>query len=157
MGDWVHKMALGILNAMVPHLWQYLRYWWNEANFSSTRITFNRLYLPTFIRFHDFHWAEPPTDVVSFHGHCLTCYLSKTATKILLQTGDGIHDSRLLAYVRWLHMIGQLFVWELSSMWGRNGAAIHWLFIHGRLATRRRFVSSPVTWSHFRWARFHDH
>ena len=32
------------MNTMVPHLWQYLRYWWNEVNFLSTRIRFDRLY-----------------------------------------------------------------------------------------------------------------
>ena len=37
-------MALGILNTMVKLLWQYLRYLSNEANFSSTMITFDRLY-----------------------------------------------------------------------------------------------------------------
>ena len=30
---------------MVTHLWQYLRYWWNEVNFSFTRITSDSLYL----------------------------------------------------------------------------------------------------------------
>ncbi len=37
-------MAPGILNAMVRHLWLYLRYWWNEIDFSSAMITFDRLY-----------------------------------------------------------------------------------------------------------------
>ena len=36
-------MALGMLNTVVPLLWHYLRYWWNERNFSSTVITFDRL------------------------------------------------------------------------------------------------------------------
>ena len=35
-------MAL-VLNAMVSHLWLYLTYWWNEVDFSSTGITFDRL------------------------------------------------------------------------------------------------------------------
>ncbi len=39
-------MALGLLNMMVPHLALYLRYWWNKVNFSSARITFDRLYTP---------------------------------------------------------------------------------------------------------------
>ncbi len=38
-------MALGVLNAMVPRLWLYLRYWWNEVDFSSATITFDRLYM----------------------------------------------------------------------------------------------------------------
>ena len=37
-------MVLGVLNAMVPRLWLYLRYWWNEVYFSSATITFDRLY-----------------------------------------------------------------------------------------------------------------
>ena len=37
-------MVPGILNIMVTLLWQYLRYWWKEMNFSSTWITFDRLY-----------------------------------------------------------------------------------------------------------------
>ena len=37
-------MALGVLNARVPRLWLYLRYWWNKLNFSSATITFDRLY-----------------------------------------------------------------------------------------------------------------
>ena len=40
-------MALGILNAVVQYLWQYVRYWVNEVSFSSTRITFDRLYART--------------------------------------------------------------------------------------------------------------
>ncbi len=39
-----NMMALGVLNAMVPLLWWYLKYWWNEIEFSSTRITFYRVY-----------------------------------------------------------------------------------------------------------------
>ena len=39
-----HMMALNMRNKMVPHLWQYLRYWWNERNFSSIMTTFDRLY-----------------------------------------------------------------------------------------------------------------
>ncbi len=42
--DWTHMMALGILNTMAPRLWQSPRYWRNGVNFSSTRITFDRLY-----------------------------------------------------------------------------------------------------------------
>ncbi len=42
-------MALGGLNAMVPSSWKYLRYWWNVVNFSSTRITFDRLFAATTI------------------------------------------------------------------------------------------------------------
>ncbi len=34
-------MVLGVLNTMVPHLWLYLRYWSNEVDFSSARITFD--------------------------------------------------------------------------------------------------------------------
>ncbi len=46
MWEWVHKMAPGVLNTIVhvPHLWLYLKYWWNEVDFSSARITFDRLY-----------------------------------------------------------------------------------------------------------------
>ena len=29
--------------AMVPHLWLYLKYWWNEGDCSSTRISFDRV------------------------------------------------------------------------------------------------------------------
>ena len=36
-------MALGILNVMVPCVWLYLRYSWNEVHFSSAMITFDRL------------------------------------------------------------------------------------------------------------------
>ena len=32
-------MALGIVNTMVPIMYQYLRYLWNEVIFSSARIT----------------------------------------------------------------------------------------------------------------------
>ena len=35
-------MAPGILNTIVQLLLQYPRYWWNEVNFSSTSITFDR-------------------------------------------------------------------------------------------------------------------
>ena len=45
MWDYTHKMMPGILNTVVACLWLYLRYWWNEGNFSSTRITFDRLHL----------------------------------------------------------------------------------------------------------------
>ncbi len=45
MWDRAHKMAPGILNTMVPPLWLYLKYWWNEINFSSTRNTFDRHYV----------------------------------------------------------------------------------------------------------------
>ena len=45
MWDWAHKMAPGILNTMAPHVWLYLRYWWNRVNTSSTGITFDRLYI----------------------------------------------------------------------------------------------------------------
>ena len=38
-------MAPGILNTIIPHLWQFLRYWWNAVNFLSTKITFDRVYL----------------------------------------------------------------------------------------------------------------
>ena len=38
-------MAPGILSKMVPHLGLYPRYWWSKVNFSSTRITFDVLYL----------------------------------------------------------------------------------------------------------------
>ena len=37
-------MAPGILNTMVAHLWQYLRYRWNETNLLSAMITCDRLY-----------------------------------------------------------------------------------------------------------------
>ena len=37
-------MAPGILETMVTLLWQYLIYWWNEVDISSTRITFDRLH-----------------------------------------------------------------------------------------------------------------
>ena len=31
--EYAHMMALGVLNTMVPRLWLYLRYWWNEVHF----------------------------------------------------------------------------------------------------------------------------
>ena len=37
-------MAPGILSPMVPHLCLYLRYWWNNVNFLSAVITFDKLY-----------------------------------------------------------------------------------------------------------------
>ncbi len=43
--DETPMMAPGILKTMVPHPWLYLRYWWNEVDFSSAMITFDRLYL----------------------------------------------------------------------------------------------------------------
>ena len=43
-------MALGVLNTMITHVWQYLRYWWNEVNFSSARITFDRVYQSSLIK-----------------------------------------------------------------------------------------------------------
>ena len=38
-------MAPGVLNTMVQHLSLYLTYWWNRVNFSSARITFDKLYI----------------------------------------------------------------------------------------------------------------
>ena len=37
-------VALGVMNAIVPRLSKYLRYWWKEVEFSSTRIPFDRVY-----------------------------------------------------------------------------------------------------------------
>ena len=42
--DLAHMMAPGVPNATIPRLSQHLRYWWNEVNFSSTRITFDWLH-----------------------------------------------------------------------------------------------------------------
>ena len=42
--EYAHMMAPSILNTMAPHLWQYLKYWWNKVNFTSTRITFEILW-----------------------------------------------------------------------------------------------------------------
>ena len=44
MWEYAHMMAIGVQNAMVPRLRLYLRYWRNEVDFSSARITFDRLY-----------------------------------------------------------------------------------------------------------------
>ncbi len=38
-------MVLCILNAMVPHIWQYLGYWWNGLSFPSTMITFDGAFI----------------------------------------------------------------------------------------------------------------
>ena len=43
--DWAHVMALSTQNPLVLLFFQHLRYWWNDATFSSTSITFDRLYL----------------------------------------------------------------------------------------------------------------
>ena len=36
-------MVLGILNTVLSHLRQYLKYWWNEANFLCTMLASDRL------------------------------------------------------------------------------------------------------------------
>ena len=54
----------GILNAKVPHMWQYLRYWWNEVNVSSTRITFDRVYDEVCTNIKSCHNSRPS------HLHC---------------------------------------------------------------------------------------
>ena len=51
-------MMLCPLNTIVPHLRQYLRYWWNKVNFVSTRLTIDSLYSLTLeIAQHLAEWA----------------------------------------------------------------------------------------------------
>ncbi len=50
MWDKTHRMAPGILNTTVHHLWLYVRYWWMKVNFSSATITFDRLYIAVFCK-----------------------------------------------------------------------------------------------------------
>ncbi len=46
MWNWVHMMQHCILTAMVPLVWQYLRYWWYDTHSMFPKITYDRLSTP---------------------------------------------------------------------------------------------------------------
>ena len=91
MPDWAHIMALGILNTMVP-LWQFLRYWSNEFNFSSIRITFDRLY----------HICNNIDELIIFI-HCNICQASVR----MHQCGSPEYE------IGWLHR--EMLSWRISE------------------------------------------
>ena len=95
-------MALGILNTMVVCLWHYLRYWWNETNFSSTRITFDRVYFTTFFAATFFILCFPDIDDCSpnpcLHGAgCKDGVNQFTCTCPDGYTGKSCETSKVLA------------------------------------------------------------
>ncbi len=80
-------MALGVLNAMVPCLWLYLRYWWNEVDFSSARTTFDRLSLynvesaDPWSNTHLARWVESLSKSVTAHTYIPTRQFDNKGTR----------------------------------------------------------------------------
>ena len=66
-------MALGVLNVVVPCLWLYLRYWWNEFQFSFSTITFDRRYLAWC------KWISAPSE----YSHSQKCCFYKQNSTVM--------------------------------------------------------------------------
>ena len=77
-------MAPGILKTMVILLWQYLRYWWNKVNLSSTRITLDRLYNVNAIS----HWQYLTGKIACLPSHVLSCAYSTSLVFRYSQSSD---------------------------------------------------------------------
>ena len=99
-------VALGVLNAMVPHLWLYLRYWWNELDFSSSTITLDRLY-------HTNGGRVAPFWTVQLSNHFM-----KEETLLWYNRGRGV----LVCWSRHLHVLHNSITFWIRAwkLWGIN-------------------------------------
>ena len=123
-------MAPGILNTMLLRVWQYLRYWENEVNFSSTAITIDRLfvsptcvyvscYMPTNFT-HVWHFLHVYVFLPCFS--CLPCTAPPWSHKqrgvlyqmhiiiIIINARDNHHRNK----INWLHRGLLLVSWFIN-------------------------------------------
>ncbi len=69
-------LALGLLSKIIPLLWQYFKYLWNEVTFSSTVVTFDKLYAAISDLLY-LEWAPPDG---SIYTHTLIQHFRVSAT-----------------------------------------------------------------------------
>ncbi len=151
----IWKMVLGkwdLANMMVPRytecngnlLSQYLRYWWNEVNFASARITFDGVYIVYLHNTHDY-----------LHAHATHDY---AITQYALHTNHTLNSNSFLDYFfkpPFFMLIIRLPTHQATKMLIQKAYMLKFWHIHTQFNKRNSCISSgwvPINLIH----SFHD-